>query len=44
MLSNGLVDVSYVGSLGRHLLWERNINAVPVGAQFLELHPEKKVY
>jgi hypothetical protein len=37
-----LMDVSYVGSLGRHLLWQRNINAVPVGSQFLELHPENR--
>jgi Carboxypeptidase regulatory-like domain len=37
-----VMDVSYVGALGRHLLWERNINAVPVGAQFLELHPENR--
>jgi hypothetical protein len=42
-LRRGLVmDVSYVGALGRHLLWERNINSVPVGAQFLELHPENR--
>jgi hypothetical protein len=42
-ISHGLLmDVSYVGSLGRHLVWQRNINAVPVGAQFLELHPENR--
>jgi hypothetical protein len=42
-VSRGLMlDVSYVGALGRHLLWQRNINAVPVGARFLELHPENK--
>jgi carboxypeptidase family protein/TonB-dependent receptor-like protein len=28
------VDVGYVGSLGRHLLWERNLNPVPLGANF----------
>jgi hypothetical protein len=40
-LSRGSVaDVSYVGSLTRHSLWERNINPVPVGARFLNLHPE----
>lgn len=37
-----MLDVSYVGALGRHLLWQRNINAVPVGARFLELHPENR--
>jgi hypothetical protein len=35
-----LVDVSYVGSVSRHLWYTRNINAVPAGAQFLDLHPE----
>lgn len=29
-----VIDVSYVGSLGRHLLWQRNLNAVPFGANF----------
>ena len=29
-----VVDVGYVGSLGRHLLWRRNINPVPLGANF----------
>ncbi len=37
-----MVDVSYVGALGRHLLWERNINPIPLGAQFLNLHPENR--
>jgi hypothetical protein len=37
-----VVDVSYAGSLGRHLWWQRNINAVPVGARFLDLHPENR--
>jgi len=27
-------DVAYVASLGRHLLWQRNLNAVPLGANF----------
>src|SRR5262249_44736809 len=35
-------EVSYVGNVGRHLLWQRNINPVPVGAQFLNLHPENR--
>jgi hypothetical protein len=37
-----LMDVSYVGSLARHLWCTRNINAVPIGAQFLDLHPENR--
>jgi hypothetical protein len=35
-----VVDVSYVGTLGRHLEMEHNINAVPDGARFVDLHPE----
>lgn len=27
-----IVEVGYVGSLGRHLLWQRNINPVPLGS------------
>ena len=30
-----IVEAGYVGSLGRHLLWRRNINAIPVGTNFL---------
>ena len=30
-----VVDVSYVGALGRHLIAARNINAVPFGTNFL---------
>jgi hypothetical protein len=37
-----LLDVSYVGSLSRHLWSQRNINPVPIGAQFLDLHPENR--
>lgn len=29
-----VLDVGYVGSLGRHLLWEQNLNPVPLGADF----------
>ena len=29
-----IVDVGYVGSLGRHLVWLRDINAIPLGANF----------
>ena len=36
------LEVAYVGNFSRHLLWERNINPVPVGAQFLNLHPENR--
>src|SRR6266446_3626232 len=37
-----VIDVSYSGSLGRHLEMYYNINAVPDGARFLDLHPENK--
>jgi hypothetical protein len=37
-----LFTVGYTGSLGRHLLWERNINPVPLGANFLNLNPQNK--
>jgi hypothetical protein len=37
-----VVDLSYVGSLSRRLWWVRNVNPVPVGAQFLNLHPENR--
>ncbi len=30
-----VADVSYVGSLGRHLIQSRNINTIPYGARFL---------
>lgn len=29
-----VIDVGYGGSLGRHLLWRRDINPVPLGANF----------
>ncbi|MEK7403619.1 MAG: carboxypeptidase-like regulatory domain-containing protein [Acidobacteriota bacterium] len=29
-----VLDLAYVGSLGRHLLWSRNLNAIPFGANF----------
>jgi hypothetical protein len=35
-----LVSVGYIGSLGRHLLWERNINPVAPGADFLNVNPQ----
>jgi hypothetical protein len=37
-----ILEVSYVGSLARHLGERRNINAVPDGAKFVELHPENR--
>ncbi len=30
-----ILDVGYVGSLGRHLMWRRNLNSIPFGANFL---------
>lgn len=29
-----VVDIGYVGSLGRNLLWRRNLNPIPLGANF----------
>jgi hypothetical protein len=29
-----VIDISYVGSLSRHLLWQRNINIIPKFARF----------
>ncbi len=29
-----LADLSYVGSLGRHLMWNRNINSIPFGSNW----------
>jgi hypothetical protein len=34
------ITVGYTGALGRHLLWQRNINAIPLGATFLNLNPQ----
>ncbi len=30
-----IVDVGYAGSLGRHLFWRRDINPIPIGADFV---------
>ena len=35
-------SAGYTGSLGRHLLQQRNINPVPPGADFLNLYPGNK--
>jgi hypothetical protein len=40
--SSTFAEVAYVGNFSRHLLWQRNVNPVPVGAQFLNLHPENR--
>jgi Carboxypeptidase regulatory-like domain/TonB-dependent Receptor Plug Domain len=37
-----VMEISYVGSLARHLGEQRNINGVPDGAKFLNLHPENR--
>ena len=37
-----ILEVSYVGSLARHLGERRNINAVPDGARFVELNPQNR--
>jgi carboxypeptidase family protein len=37
-----IVEVSYVGSLARHLGERRNINSVPDGARFLALNPQNR--
>ena len=31
---NTVFDIGYVGSLGRNLLWQRNLNAIPFGTNF----------
>ncbi len=31
-----VVDIGYVGSLGRHLTWQRDINSIPLGTRFLK--------
>ncbi|HKF55375.1 MAG TPA: hypothetical protein VKJ45_08030 [Blastocatellia bacterium] len=37
-----MMEVSYVGSLTRHLGERRNINGVPDSAKFIDLHPENR--
>ncbi|MFN7921494.1 MAG: carboxypeptidase regulatory-like domain-containing protein [Bryobacteraceae bacterium] len=41
-IRSSLVEIGYAGSLGRHQLWQRNVNPVPLGANFLNLHPENR--
>ena len=38
--NNDVFSVGYAGSLGRHLAWERNINPVAPGADFLSVNPQ----
>ena len=38
-----LMDVSYVGSLSRHQLWQRNINAIPLCSTVLERNPQTPI-
>ncbi|MBI2689364.1 MAG: TonB-dependent receptor [Acidobacteria bacterium] len=35
-----LFDVSYVGSITRNFLWQRNINPVPLRANHLDINPQ----
>lgn len=37
-----IVEISYVGSLARHLGEQRNINSVPDGARFFDLLPQNR--
>jgi hypothetical protein len=37
-----VIELSYVGSLSRHLGERRNINGVADGARFVDLHPENR--
>lgn len=37
-----IIEISYVGSLARHLGELRNINTVPDGARFLDLNPQNR--
>ncbi len=32
--TGAIVDVAYAGTLGRHLQWNRNLNSIPLGANF----------
>ncbi|MDZ4798005.1 MAG: hypothetical protein SGI92_07575 [Bryobacteraceae bacterium] len=35
-----VIDVSYAGSIARHLLWKRNINATPMGSNWVDVNPQ----
>ena len=34
-----ILDVGYAGSVGRHLQWEHDLNAIPIGSDFLRRQP-----
>jgi hypothetical protein len=38
---NTILDVGYVGSLGRNLLWQRSLNPIPFGANFLSANIDR---
>lgn len=42
LFKSTVLEVAYAGSLGRHQLWQRNINPVPLGANFLNLNPQNR--
>jgi hypothetical protein len=42
LTSSSIMEVGYSGSLGRHQHWERNINPVPLGANFLNANPQNR--
>jgi hypothetical protein len=35
-----VIDVSYTGAISRHQPWVHNINAVPVGSNWVDVHPQ----
>lgn len=37
---NTMIDVSYGGSITRHQPWVHNINAVPIGSNWVDVHPQ----
>ncbi len=37
-----VIEIGYAGSLSRHQLWQRNINPVPLGANFLNVNPQNR--
>jgi hypothetical protein len=39
---NMMFDLSYVGSISNHQLWQRNINPVPFRAKHLDVNPQNR--
>ncbi|MBM3785116.1 MAG: hypothetical protein FJW30_12190 [Acidobacteria bacterium] len=37
-----LIDVSYVGSISRHQLWQRDINAIPLYSTHIDVNPQNR--